>query len=262
MGTGCELLQHARRADDCFALYCNTVLRALLQHGTRPVHEEPSQVAVSPFADAQELLFAAGGAFAGTIPNQAANCRPLVKAAPLPIAAMTAVAVIDPTPGIANRRRQASFCPAVCLRAASAWLTHWFRSSSSNFSCASSSRLTPDNRTSASFQNPGQCGLYVAPPLPHRYAAFQEQSTNLVDYRGTACHTALTHAMDRLQVQLIIAPDWHETHPRASHGLGDRFCIDIVILVGLYIRLHVLRRHHSYLVSLFAQDPAQKMRSR
>jgi len=138
MGTGCELLQHARRADDCFALYCNTVLRALLQHGTRPVHEEPSQVAVSPFADAQELLFAAGGAFAGTIPNQAANCRPLVKAAPLPIAAMTAVAVIDPTPGIANRRRQTSLSLATCLRVASTWLTRWFRSSNSSFSCASS----------------------------------------------------------------------------------------------------------------------------
>ena len=68
--------------------------------------------------------------------------------------------------------------------------------------------------------------------------------------------------MDGLQIQLIIAVDRHETHPGASHGLGDCFRIGVVILVGLYIQLHLLRGYQPYIVLLLAQDPAQKMRSR
>jgi len=45
----------------------------------------------------------------GTTPIRAANSRPLWKAPPLPIAAMSAVAVTGPMPGIATSRRQASF---------------------------------------------------------------------------------------------------------------------------------------------------------
>ena len=40
----------------------------------------------------------------GTTPSQAANPRPFLKAAPLPMAATVAVAVIGPIPGIATRR--------------------------------------------------------------------------------------------------------------------------------------------------------------
>ena len=49
----------------------------------------------------------------GTNPIQAANSRPLRKAAPLPMAATSAVAVSGPIPGIASRRRQTSLCCAV-----------------------------------------------------------------------------------------------------------------------------------------------------
>jgi hypothetical protein len=48
------------------------------------------------------------------------HSRPFLKAAPLPIAAMIAVAVTGPMPGIATSRRQASFSPAVFLITASA----------------------------------------------------------------------------------------------------------------------------------------------
>src|ERR1700719_2783627 len=44
----------------------------------------------------------------GTTPNQAENPRPFLKAAPLPMAAIMAVAVIGPMPGIATRRLQGS----------------------------------------------------------------------------------------------------------------------------------------------------------
>ena len=41
----------------------------------------------------------------GTIPSHAENPRPFLKAAPLPIAAMMAVAVAGPMPGIVTSRR-------------------------------------------------------------------------------------------------------------------------------------------------------------
>jgi hypothetical protein len=51
----------------------------------------------------------------GTIPSHAENPRPFLKAAPLPIVAMIAVAVTGPMPGIATSRRQASFSAAALL---------------------------------------------------------------------------------------------------------------------------------------------------
>src|ERR1035438_9943305 len=44
----------------------------------------------------------------GTTPSQAAKPRPFLKAAPLPMAAIVAVAVIGPIPGIATRRLHCS----------------------------------------------------------------------------------------------------------------------------------------------------------
>ena len=55
------------------------------------------------------LAKAAGDVFPGTTPNQAENSRPLTKAAPLPMAAITAIAVSGSMPGIATSHRQASF---------------------------------------------------------------------------------------------------------------------------------------------------------
>jgi len=81
------------------------LLRALLQDGTRPLHEKPSQVRVPTFANPEQLLLATGGIFA--------RDDAFLKAAPLPIAAEIAVAVLGPIPGIATNRRQASFSPAV-----------------------------------------------------------------------------------------------------------------------------------------------------
>src|SRR6516225_8284009 len=76
------------------------------------------------------------------------------------------------------------------------------------------------------FQNPGQRLLDIAASLPDRDAALQQQSTNLVDDRGTSYYPALTYAVKGLQIQLIVGLDRHETHPRPSHGLGTSLCID------------------------------------
>jgi hypothetical protein len=58
----------------------------------------------------------------GTTPNQAANPRPFLKAAPLPMAAMVAVAITGPMPGIAIRRRQGSSSLAPAPNQPYTWL--------------------------------------------------------------------------------------------------------------------------------------------
>src|ERR1700681_2841447 len=55
--------------------------------------------------------------------------------------------------------------------------------------------------------------------------------------------------------------DRHETHPRPLHRFGNGFGIQVVALIRLHVGLHVLRRHQSHFMTLFAQRPPQKVRS-
>src|ERR1700681_2807434 len=43
--------------------------------------------------------------------------------------------------------------------------------------------------------------------------------------------------------------------------LGDRFGVDVVVLIRFHVWLHILRWHQSHLVPLFAQCSAEKVRS-
>ena len=55
------------------------------------------------------------------------------------------------------------------------------------------------------------------------------------------------------------ALDRHKTHRRPANSFRYRFRIDVVTLVGLHVRLHVLGRNQVYLVSLLLECTAQKM---
>src|SRR5215469_11158133 len=44
----------------------------------------------------------------------------------------------------------------------------------------------------------------------------------------------LPHPMQRLHVQLSVSLDRHKAHPRSSYRLGDRFRVDVVVLVRLH----------------------------
>src|SRR5713226_2173631 len=101
----------------------------------------------------------------------------------------------------------------------------------------------------------------MTPSLPQSNATFEQQSTNLVDDRRATHHPTLAHAMQGLQIQLVISLDRHETHRRPCDSLRDRFSVDVVALVGLHVRLHILCRYQSHLVSLFPQGSAKKMRT-
>jgi hypothetical protein len=92
-------------------------------------------------------------------------------------------------------------------------------------------------------------------------AALQQHSANLVDHRGAAHNPPLAHPMQRLQVELVIGLDRHKAHRGTGYCLGTRFSIDVVVLVRLHVRLHILRRHQAYIMPLFPQSAAEKMRS-
>ena len=86
----------------------------------------------------------------GTTPSQAANPRPFLKAAPLPMAAIVAVAVIGPMPGIATSRLQGSSSPAMRTISLSDSSICPCRYCISNRSCVSSTRNAPDSLLSGS----------------------------------------------------------------------------------------------------------------
>ena len=102
---GCELGQPHTQTGGLF--------RALLQDGTGRLHQESSQVRVPPFANPQQLLLAASGVFARDDSQPRGKPSPLFESGSIAIAAMMAVVVTGPMPGIATSRRQASFSPAI-----------------------------------------------------------------------------------------------------------------------------------------------------
>jgi hypothetical protein len=68
------------------------------------LYEQCSQVGVPTFADAEQLLLAAGRVFPWDHSHPGCELPTLVEGRPLPMAAMSAVAVTGPIPGIATSR--------------------------------------------------------------------------------------------------------------------------------------------------------------
>src|SRR5258706_8260188 len=101
----------------------------------------------------------------------------------------------------------------------------------------------------------------MTPSFPESNATFEWQSTNLVDDCCATHHPALAHAVQGLQIQLVIGLDRHEAHRRPCDSLSDRLGIDIVALVRLHVGLHILRWSQPHLMSLFPQGSAKKMRA-
>lgn len=132
------------------------LLGSLRQYGMRSLHEEFSHEFVSAPAGTGELLLASGGVLAGTTPSQAANPRPFLKAAPLPMAVIVAVPVIGPIPGIATTRLHDSSSPQMRTISSSDSSICPCRYCISNCSCLRSTRNAPDNLLSGSSRIPGR----------------------------------------------------------------------------------------------------------
>src|SRR6202044_2145474 len=55
--------------------------------------------------------------------------------------------------------------------------------------------------------------------------------------------------------------DGDKPHVRSPHRFGDGFGIDVVVLVGLYVRLHIPGRHQPNFMTLLAQSATQEVRA-
>src|SRR5262245_42584300 len=78
----------------------------------------------------------------------------------------------------------------------------------------------------------------------------------------TLAHQPLPATVQQHGSLLVSRLDRHKAHRRAPNRLADRFGIGGIVLVALDVRLHVLRRHQSYLVAKRAQLPRPVVRRR
>src|SRR4030088_3399198 len=77
----------------------------------------------------------------------------------------------------------------------------------------------------------------MASPLAQSDSTFEQQATNLVDDCGATHHPTLPYSMQGLQIQLVIALDRYEAHLWPLDCLRNRLGVNVVALVGLYVRL-------------------------
>ena len=78
----------------------------------------------------------------------------------------------------------------------------------------------------------------------------KQERSNLVDHRSSSRHQPIPHAMQGLQVELIVRLDRNEAHVLPIYSFSNRFGIEEVVLVGLHIRLHELSRDQLHVVAL------------
>ena len=86
-------------------------------------------------------------------------------------------------------------------------------------------------------------------PLPHRDAVLQEKAADLIDDRGSLPYQAVAHAMQRLQIELLVRLRWYAPRCRTLHGFGNRMRISKIILVSLPEWLGVDRWHLPHVVA-------------
>jgi hypothetical protein len=75
--------------------------------------------------------------------------------------------------------------------------------------------------------------------LSHSNAVFQKEATKLVDHSRPIANQARTHAMQCLQIELIVRLDRHTAGRRALNGFRNRVGVSEVILVALSKRLGI-----------------------
>ena len=171
------------------------------QNGAGALDEEHTQIAVSaPSLMRPRIVRSPVDICFATVPSHAAKSRPFCKAAPLPIAATMALAMIGPMPGTLIN------CPqftSVRARASISSVTCSIRSSR----YFQSSTVSPIILVHPGRQRVGARGYNLwqllpqrARSLPHGNAVLQKKTTDLIDYSCPITNQARTHAVQRLQI--------------------------------------------------------------
>src|ERR1700676_749910 len=111
------------------------------------------------------------------------------------------------------------------------------------------------------FQNTREQRIHMTPALGQCESTFQKKAANRVHHRRAAHYPTFAHAMQGLQIQLPLGLDRHKAHPGPLHRFRNGFRIQEVTLVGLHVRLHVLRRHQSHFMTLPTEDATDDVRT-
>jgi hypothetical protein len=100
------------------------------------------------------------------------------------------------------------------------------------------------------------------PPAAHGEAALEQEGPQLIDYHRALANQPFGHAMDRLEIELRGRLQRHEPHRVALNRLDDRLRIEeVVVLVRLHERPHLLRPHEPHVVALSGELPPQMVRA-
>jgi len=71
----------------------------------------------------------------------------------------------------------------------------------------------------------------MTPALGQCESTFQKKAADLIHHRCAAHHPTLAHAMQGLQIQLLLGLNRHKTHPRPLHRFGNGFRFQEVLLL-------------------------------
>src|ERR1019366_8775494 len=146
----------------------------------------------------------------GTSPSQAAKSRPLENTSPAPIAATIALEMIGPMPGTLISRSQPASRRAIASISPDKPSIRSHRAGASRQSGPQSSAPCVATGLLGRGQDAWQLGAQKPLSLPHRNAALQQEGADLIDDAGALADQALTHTVQRLQVELICGLRRHE----------------------------------------------------
>ena len=87
----------------------------------------------------------------------------------------------------------------------------------------------------------------------------QEKAADLIDDRGSLPYQAVTHTMQRLEIELFVCFRRHTPCRGTLHGFSNRMRISKVILVSLPERLGIERWHLPHIGTKVAEIACQVM---
>ncbi len=87
------------------------------------------------------------------------------------------------------------------------------------------------------------------PPVCRTNPPLYQKAAGLIDQASPILHKRLARPVEGLQVEFALRLDWHETHCRTGRGFCDALGVLIIILVYLYVRSNVMRRHQAWFVT-------------
>ena len=86
----------------------------------------------------------------------------------------------------------------------------------------------------------GHRHLELARCLCEGHPTLKQEGSQLVDDRRSSRNQPVSHAVERLQIQLVIGLDRNEAHILTVDSFGNRLRIKEVVLIRLHKRLHEL----------------------